>query len=255
VDEWIEAEVEARMAGWILERRQEAAACQSPAPTLSESALPPSAAAQTLPAQVETGNHSKLASRMAADERGSTSAQRCLPKSCKGSQRKCSTRNAALPFEPAPAPSRAGSGPSGPPAPHKPETDPNTAAAVAALNLLEKAMGSGARALEHEMEESEGGCGPHFLVPAEQLWLSGFSAPGNRSLDSTPAPPQSVLSVRPNPGNHGQLSLHAPRIQGHVRPNQDEARRAPHSESCPGKKLRPPLRPFSVYRHRLAAAP
>jgi hypothetical protein len=256
VDEWIEAEIEARMARWILERRRlETAGRQPPAPALSESASPPNAAAQALSTETETRGRPKLGSRIAAEKPGSASAQRCLPNGGNKSRQMCSIRDTALPPGAAPAPSRHGSDPSRSPAPHEPESDPNTTAAVAALNLLEKAMRCGTRALQGEMEESESGRGPDSSATGEQLCLSGFSIPRNHFHDSTPGPPQCVLSVRPNPGNQRQLCLHTPRIQGHARPDQHDARRAPHSKSCPGQKPHPPVRPFSLYRHRLAAAP
>jgi hypothetical protein len=254
VDEWIEAEIQARMARWILERRRlEASDSQSPVPGLSKPAGPPKPAVKALSAQGDSAGVPSADSKITAVKRASASAQRCLTNGCNGSSRKPSARHRELPSCAAPDPSRPCNEPSQPEPPHKPETGPNTAAAVADLVSLEKAVHRGARVLQRDSEETGRDHGAESCSGAQQLCLSAFAAPLAPCLASTAPLPRGLCQHVPDLGNRSQLAFPAASAPESDQTHRDDARCVSLPESSPPQKQRPSFRALSLYRRRVAA--
>jgi len=254
VDEWIEAEIEARMARWILDRRRlEPTDSQAALAVLSRSATPLESAVGDLPPQRQAGDSQTPDSKMSLVKRRPT-PQRPGRSSRKSSQRMPLSRNRELPFDDRANLAPGACDPSLLPLGHAIEADPNLSAAVAALQGLERVAHSGARGLPDELEA------PGKLHPAEsqdesaQLSLSRPLTCPAKVSHSIPPPTGNVPQLARNWQASRVLSALVASAQKHELADGDGARHAPPPGPCPAQELHTPFGPIRHCLHRIAAA-
>jgi hypothetical protein len=255
VDEWIEAEIEARMARWVLEtRRLETRDSQQPLPGLSVHATGPTLALDTLPLALPSGDpqsasqgevgpsHVPGCGRTSPTAERPPSSTRRLP-----AKRKLFSEDVAR-TDPedggAASPIKRG----------RHEAAPNSAAAVAALQSLERVLHACANVLQCDPAVPQHMPSGDPLAGAGQMHFSNCSAAQGKLFDSTQPESRIRLHAAPDREPRQRPSLRTAPGQTSTKQVRDEVMRGPSFPSHPVQKRRALFPPIPLYPPRAAAA-
>jgi len=250
VDEWVEAEIEARMARWILDRRRlESSEPASPLPMLPHADTATRPSVEALPPLSDGADSQSPGSEMSCAKCASLLVRtgRSRRKAPLPRNRQLSFGAQAVLCRPARGSSYLADGP-------ELESDPNSVAAVAALQSLERVVHTGAKVLQCELGEPGNVRDPEPNGGALELPLPGFSARETRPPASAPTPAGNVLPLGRNWQASRVLSALAATSHRRDKANADLAHHASASKPGPGKKLRAPFGPIPLHLQRIAVA-
>lgn len=256
VDEWVEAEIEARMARWVLERRRvETLDTESPLPALPELAADPKSRADPLlPPHVATPAWRADAQGIPDETHAAAAPWPCPPKGREISQPKHLARNSEFPFDPAELEDRTDGDVIQTDEMRKFETAPKSSAAAAALQSLERVACTGAKDLHHEIGVSRKIQPGEPRTCSDQVPLIRFSLPQGHFRDSAVSPPPKPRNNTPSQKTCNGVRSFGASVHERDSQNRGQKRPATQIELRPAKRNRAPFRPIPLYRDRIAVA-